>query len=182
MELKAIGQASCNLDYGGVGGYHFSWTPEMKQYASEYNVMKRPEQRERMSINNPMKDKETAKKVANKLKKPLYVGDTLYDGLIDAATAYGVTSQTFLYWLQRGYTNDKQICYYKDSPKPNPKILKPNIQPVIIDGVYYNSIASAAKAINSNASALAKALREHRTFKGHTCEYGNQQPSQTNSD
>ena len=39
-----------------------------------------------------------------------------------------------------------------------------------------------SEAINSNASALAKALREHRTFKGHTCEYGNQQPSQMNSD
>lgn len=106
----------------------------------------------------------------------------LYSGLIDASKAYDVSPQAFSYWLQRGYTNDYQVCYYDGNPKPELKILKRNIQPVIIDGIYYESIACAAKAINSNASALAKALREHRTFKGHICEYGNQQPSQTNSD
>lgn len=177
IELKAIGQATCNLDHGGSGGHHFSWTSEMRQYASEYNVMKRPEQRERMSISNPMKNREVAQKVADKQKRPLWIGETLYKGLSDAAAVYNVTSQAIFYWLQRGYSIDQKVCYYDGEEKPELNILKRNIRPVLIDGIYYESIASAAKAINSNASALAKALREHRTFKGHTCEYGNQQPS-----
>ena len=144
--------------------------------------MKRPEQKERMSKNNPMKNPETAKKVSEANKKPLWIGETLYNGLIDAAKVYNVTSSAILYWLQRGYSNDFQICYYDSESKPTPTILKRNIQPVILNGTYYPSIAAAAKATNSNASALAKALREHRTFKGYTCEYGNQQPNQTNSD
>lgn len=181
-ELKAIGQASCNLDNGGTGGHHFIWTPEMRKYASKYNVMKRPEQRERMSEDNPMKDPTVASKVSEKQKKPLWVGETLYKGLIDASNDYNVTPQAFSYWLKRGYTNDYQVCYYDGDSKPELHILKPNIQPVLIDDIYYPSIAAAARAINGNASSLAKALREHRSFKGHTCKYGNQHPSQTNSD
>lgn len=74
-ELKNIGQAVCNLDYGGKGGCHFIWTPEMKQYASEYNIMKRPEQRQRMTEQNPMKNSKIAQQVSEKLKKPLWVGE-----------------------------------------------------------------------------------------------------------
>jgi hypothetical protein len=56
-------QCSCCLMDGGYGGYSKVWTPEMKEYQSKYNPMKRLEQRERMSVNNPMKNPEIAKKV-----------------------------------------------------------------------------------------------------------------------
>ena len=56
MELKAQGQCSCNLDYGGNGGCNFVWTNEMKEYKSIYNPMKNESQKLRMSKFNPMKN------------------------------------------------------------------------------------------------------------------------------
>lgn len=180
IELKDIGQATCNLDNGGKGGVNFVWTPEMREYYSENNVMKRPEQRQRMIEQNPMKDPIISKKVADANKKPIYVGDILYDGLIDAANAYNTTSQAFSYWLKRGYTNDYKVCYYDGDTKPELHILthqSTKAKSVIIDGIYYPSVRAAAQAIGGSASSLSRAIREHRTFKGHTCEYGNQQPT-----
>lgn len=117
LELKAIGQAKCNLDYGGTGGCHFVWTDEMRQYFSDNNVMKRSEQKERMSVNNPMKNPKVSNKVREKIKRSLWIGDTRYKGLIDAAKDYGVTSTAILYWIKRGYSRDNKICYYDEEQK-----------------------------------------------------------------
>ena len=174
-ELKAIGQAQCNLDHGGKGGCHFVWTEEMKQYSSEYNVMKRPEQRERMSVKNPMKDKRISSRVFEAIKRPLWIGETQYNGIVDAARDYGVTSTAVLYWLKRGYARGNEICYYDGEQKPELKILEHGCtkrKGVIVDGIEYESIRKAAEAIGGSCSALSKALRKHETFKGHTCEYG----------
>ena len=185
LELKAIGQARCNLDYGGKGGCHFVWTEEMRQYASEYNVMKRPEQRRRASINSPMKNPSISSKVSEANKRSLWIGDTQYKGLIDAAEEYGVTSTAVLYWIKRGYSRDNKACYYDGEQEPEFQILKHGStkrKSVIVDGVEYKSIRQAAEAIGGSGSALSKALRKHETFKGHICEYGNQQPSGANFD
>ena len=65
-----------------------------------------------------MKNKEVAQKVADKQKRPLWIGETLYKGLSDAAAAYNVTSQAIFYWLQRGYSVDQKVCYYDGEEKP----------------------------------------------------------------
>ena len=184
-ELKAIGQAQCNLDHGGKGGCHFVWTEEMKQYSSEYNVMKRPEQRERMSLNNPMKNQRISNKVSELNKRSLWIGNTQYNGRVDAARDYGVTSTAVLYWLDRGYARGNEICYYDGEQKPKLKILKHGStkrKTIIVDGIEYESIRQAAEAIGGSGSALSQALRKRETFKGHICKYGNQQPSGTNFD
>ena len=175
VELKAVGQAQCNLDHGGNGGCHFVWTEEMQRYSSEYNVMKRPEQRKRMSANNPMRDKRISCKVSKANRRSLWIGNTFYDGLLDAASDYGVTSAAVLYWLKRGYARGGEVCYYDGEQKSETaKILTHSStkrKGIILDGIEDESIRRAAEVIGGNASALSKALRKHEPYKGHACEY-----------
>lgn len=176
LELKAIGQAQCNLDHGGTGGCHFVWTDEMKQYASDYNVMKHSEQKERMSTNNPMKNPRIASKVGESKKRSVWIGETHYSGLIDAANAYGVTSTAVLYWIRRGYASDNKICYYDVEQETELNTIKHGSKKrkaVIVGGVGYPSIQEAAEKIGGARSSLSKALREGEPFKGLTCKYAN---------
>ena len=117
-EYKEKGQCYCNLDNGGVGGVNFTWTPEMREYYSKYNIMKSKKQRERMSKHNPMKNKDIALKVGIKHRKPFYIGETLYNTLKEASKDYGVTIQGIKYWLKTGHNNTNELVYYENQKKP----------------------------------------------------------------
>lgn len=118
-ELKNKGLCKCNLDYGGKGGCHFIWTPEMREYYSKYNVMKSKKQRERMSKNNPMKNKEYAMKNGLKHRKPFYIGDNEFQTLDEASKYYKVKLQTIKYYLNKGHKGNEK-CYYKqDNQQPS---------------------------------------------------------------
>jgi hypothetical protein len=119
IELKEKGLCKCNLDYGGIGGCNFVWTPEMREYYSKYNVMKSEKQRNRMSKNNPMKDKKIAKIVGLKHRKPFYIGDKEFQTLDEASKYYNVTWQCIKYYLNTGHKGNKK-CYYKqDNQQPS---------------------------------------------------------------
>ena len=50
---------------------------------------------------------------------------------------------------------------------------------IIDDQYYYPTIKEAAMALGSkDSSLLCKALKTNKLYKGHKCEYANQQPSQ----
>lgn len=123
-ELKAMGQCVCNIRDGGCGGTTSWWTGDRRKEYSERNVMKSKAQRERMSKQNPMKDKEVAKRVGLKHGKP-----------------------------------------------------------VLVDGKMFDTVRKAAEYIGTSDIYLTSCLR-HRggVCKGHTCEYGNQQPSRGKAD
>lgn len=179
----SIGQCKCNLHRGGYGGEQSWWTEELRHEYSLNNVMKRPEQRQRMSTSNPMYNSKISQKVKESNMKPLYVGQKRFDGLVDAAKYYDVTSTAILYWINRGCSSNGDVCYYEGTTpnynaKPSGSFEKKS---VVIDGIYYPSINAAAVAVNGSAENLGKALREHRKFKGHECTYGNQQPSRNDS-
>ncbi len=137
--------------------------------------MKSEKQRKRMSTNNPMKDKETALKVAVSNRRKICVDNMVYASLQYVSDLYKVSPQLFLYWLQRGYTNDYKPCYYYGEKPKELKILDHSCskesKPVMIDGVIYKSIKSASKSIGCNSSYLSKALRSNKTVKGHICKY-----------
>ena len=178
---KSQGQCHCSLAKPGHGGYAAIWTEEMKQYWSQYNPMKEQHQRDSMSINNPMKNPEYAKKAGDKHKRAVIINGVYYNGAIDAAKALGVSQSLICLWCKAGGNPRGEVCHYADED-PKPYIQKKgNSQAVIIDGVWYKSILAAAKALNLPASSLTKALREGKTYKEHKCEYANQQPSQENS-
>lgn len=186
LELKLKGQCVCNIYNGGTGGTTAWWNDEYRERYSKNNVMKAISQRERMTTNNPMKDKNVSRKVAEKISRKVCIEDEIYGSLASAAASYSVSPQLFIYWLERGYTKDHKRCYYYGEQPKELKILnncgtKEKIS-VTIDGIAYESIKKAAKAVGGNDSYLSKALRKNKPYKGHICQYGNQQPSQGKSD
>ena len=117
-ELWEKGQCKANIYKGGMGGTTKWWTPELKEKYSKQNVMKSKEQRERMSINNPMKNEETKKKVIEKISKKIVIGDIIYNSIKEASKVFGVYDTAINYWLKRGYARNLQKCYYlEDKPK-----------------------------------------------------------------
>lgn len=176
------GQCSCNLMEGGTGGTSFVWTDKAKQYWSENNPMKNEEQRKRMSSQNPMYDPAIAASVGLKHRKAVIINGIQYDSASNAANALGVCEATIRAWCQRGKSPANIPCQFVKNNSLQLNADAKNKVPVLIDGIYYSSIKEASLALGMNSSTyLAKCIREHKTYKGHKCEYANQQPSQGNS-
>lgn len=180
IALKAKNQCSCNLDNGGTGGVTFVWTEEMREYKSQFNPMKDEKQRQRMSLQNPMHNPEVAKKVGlTKSKTVCYLGKEYTCKELAEHTGYQVS--TIWKWCQRGYDTDGNACYYKGEQVHGAKRTTSS-KAVLIDGVFFPSLRAAATFLGvKDTSPLCKALKENRTYKGHKCEYANQQPSEENS-
>lgn len=177
---KQMGQCQCCLAKAGTGGISSAWTDEFKQYWSEHNPMKDEKQRERMRNNNPMKNPEVAEKVRLKTSIPVIIGEKEFPSPRDAGEYYGVRKETIYSWCKRGYSKDGKPCYYTTTG-PKEYTIPPKGKPVLIDGIYYyGSIKEAASLFfkDNDSSPLCKALQTNHFYKGHKCEYANQQPSQ----
>lgn len=183
-----IGQGKASLDNGGKGGCHFIWTDAMREYQSEYNPMKRPEQRERMSNNNPMKNPEIAEKVNAQKRRPVIINGQRYDGVLEASRQLGVCDDTIIRWCKNGYDANGNICRYEDElNKDFPPFVDPNASKsllVYVDDILFPSIKAAAKYYNFSYVSFSKKLKENNgqiKYKNHICKYANQQPSQENN-
>ena len=179
---KSIGQCKCNLDNGGKGGCNFIWTPEMKEYYSKYNVMKNEKQRKRMSKENPMKNKEIAKKVGIKHRKPFYIGNKLFQTLEEASKFYNCSIHVIKYWLKVGH-NQKELCFYKNEKPINYDFSKNhhivnNIK-VIYDNKEYNSLKDLSKVLNIKYTTLHKYFKQNKPINNKMIYLwqDNQQPS-----
>ena len=165
IELKKNGQCFCNLDNGGTGGVNFIWTEEMRAYKSVYN---------------PMKDELIAKKVGIKHRKIV-----IYQGkettCQEIAQRTGMHVATIQNWCKRGYDTDGNSCYYKENYiSANKKTT--NSKGVLIDGQFFPSLRAACCFLGiKDTSPLCRALKSGKKYKGHFCEYANQQPSEMNS-
>ena len=137
---KEKGQCFCNLAPCGKGGCHFPLTQEMKKYWSKNNPMKAKEQRERMKNNNPMYDKEIAKKNGLAHKRPVSINGITYDSRIEASKIYGVSETTISDWCKKGVNSKGEKCFFPDGQIRGSK----KGTPIVIDGQYYSSIAVGA--------------------------------------
>ena len=180
IELKAQNQCFCNIDDGGKGGLSFIWTDDMRTYKSQYNPMKEDEQRQRMSKYNPMYNPEIVQKVVQKTSKTVcYLGQEYTCKELADKTGYQIT--TIWKWCQRGYDTNGNPCHYKGEEKHTTKKTTCS-KGVLIDGQYFSSLRAAADFLGvKDTSPLCKALKANKNYKGHKCEYANQQPSQMNS-
>lgn len=179
--LKQQGQCSCNLDNGGAGGLNFSWTEEMRLDKSLHNPMKEERQRERMRKKNPMYDSEVRDKVV-KTKTAIVLlgeGESLEETTApEMAKRFGISASAVYAWIKKGRTSQGIPCRYKIPPKKrnfSPK-------PVLIDGQYFSSCAKASEFLGeTHSNGLIRALKNGYTeYRGHKCEYANQQPSSMN--
>lgn len=181
IELKVQGQCSCNLDNGGTGGVNFIWTPEMREYKSIHNPMKDEAQKERMRLHNPMYDKKISEKVGkSKTKVVCYQGKETT--CREIANEKRLHIETVYDWCKRGYDTNGNSCYYKgEYAAPNRKITCSKA--ILIDGNWFPSLRAGANFLGvKDTSPLSRALKTTHKYKGHICEYANQQPSDTNSD
>lgn len=181
VELKAQNQCFCNLDNGGTGGVNFIWTPEMRKYKSIYNPMKEKKQRERMSFHNPMYNKKISEKVG-KANSKIVCYQNRETTCREIANEKNIHIATVQRWCKRGYDTDGNSCYYKgEYVAPNKKIT--SSKAILIDGNWFPSLRAGADFLGvKDTSPLCKALKTTHKYKGHICEYANQQPSDTNSD
>lgn len=129
-ELKTIGQCVCNIHDGGLGGTVDSWTEEKRERYSKYNVMKSKKQRKRMSINNPMKNKEVAINVGKKHRKAVFVNGIFFDS-IKAGANYIGTSDIYLTHCLR---HRNGICFNLKCEYANQQPSQENINNSILKG------------------------------------------------
>lgn len=180
-ELKARGECFCNLDDGGTGGVNFVWTGEMRAYQSANNPMKRQDQKQRMSKNNPMKNSSVAERVSAKKMRAVFIKGMYFRSIKSAGEYFGKVPEQIQQWCKRGYDSDKQPCRYADEEQKTPEIKTTNSKKVVIDGVIFPSVRSAAAHFEVCPETIIRAIKSNRTFCGHTCKYDDQQPSQGNS-
>lgn len=177
LELKANGQCKCNLDNGGKGGLNFVWTDEMRKYKSENNPMKSTSQRARMSINNPMKNKEVVQKVAKKKCRSVIIEDIYFESVKAASIYYKVFDTEVINWCKRGYDRNKKPCRYTDEEQKDFTLKTTNSKKVIIDDKVFNSVREGAQYIGVCSETLIRAIKHNRKCKKYIVKYGNQQPS-----
>lgn len=113
-ELKQNDMCKANIHIGGAGGSGEYWTDELRQEYSENNVMKRPEQRLRMSINNPMKDPEVANNVNSQKKISVFYGDRIFNSVKEACDFLNISIGTFNIWCIEGHDSNQIPCGYID--------------------------------------------------------------------
>lgn len=173
-ELWKLGQCQANIYKGGFGGTINWWTPELREKYSKENVMKSKIQRQRMSINNPMKNKEVAKKVGEKHRKPFYINDILFNTIKSASKQYNVSESTICYWLKVGYNNKKELVYYVGTEKPiinfstNNHIT--NAQKVKYNNKEYISVKELSKELNVNYTTLYNYYKNNKPYNNKYIE------------
>lgn len=173
-KLKNIGQYDCNLDNGGKGGIKFIWTPEMRKYYSKYNVMKSIKQRERMSKNNPMKNKKISQKVAKAKSRLVIIENKLFSSLKEAGKYYKVFPTEIQYWCKRGYDRNKQPCRYADEKQKEFVLKTTNSKKVIVDDKIFNSVREASNYLGVWSESIIRSIKNNKPCKGHICKYDNQ--------
>lgn len=176
---KGIGQCQCCLMDGGYGGYSKIWSKEMKKYWSEYNPMKDEKQRERMSVDNPMKDSNIASIVGEKHKRAVVINGIKYNSVYEAAKANNVYDATIIRWCNRGYNTNGNPCRYENEKQKSFTIQKTSSKKILVDKeLLFNSLREAANFFGvKDTSPLCRALKTNKPYHNHIVEYANQQPS-----
>lgn len=187
-KYQTFGECEANLYKGGAGGYKSQWTQEMKDYLSEYNPMYELENRMNNHLNSPMYNPEIVKKCVLAHNYQVVIDGITYISMAEASRQLNLAPGTIGLWVRRGYSKKKNPCYLlnneRDIALKATYIQKThhNAKAIIIDDIEYPTISAAAKAIGGRAECLSKNLLAGKTtYKGHTCRYADQQPSQENN-
>lgn len=173
-ELWNMGQCCCNIYKGGLGGTVEWWTEERKQYYSEHNVMKNEKQRKRMSVNNPMKNKEIAKKVNSKNCRPVIINGVEYKSVIDVCQKYNVSYATVNKWCEKGINNLFEPCRYKDEEQVvfvGKRYNKGGSKSVIYNGKKYESPIDLSIELSISKFVVYRWCKKGFDDNGSPCRY-----------
>ena len=174
VELKSKKLAKANLDNGGNGGVNFAWTDEMREYKSIYNPMKRKEQRIRMSMNNPMKNKAVQNKVKRSHQIAVIIDGKEYASIIEAQKSLNVCHDTITKWCKKGITIDGKLCKYKDGEQvifEGSRYNKGGCRKVNYNGKIYESPIDVARELGLHNSTVCVWAKKGFSPKGIVCKY-----------
>ena len=181
-ELKKIGLAKANLNYGGNGGVASIWTKEMRARMSINNPMKAEEQKIRMSLFNPMKDPKVAEKVGKKHAKIVIYQDKEWY-VKDLVPILNASVSSIQQYAKKGYTPKGELCYYKINGKSKEPFVNKSKKPIQVDDIIFGSVIEAANYLGIKPTTLSTYLsKKISRCKKHYISYANQQPSRENSD
>lgn len=176
VQLKSIGQCSCNIQAGGYGGDVASWDDDKRRHYSEHNVMKQDKQRERMSINNPMKNKDVAMRVGKTKHKPVIIGNKRFETVFDAKEHYHVCYPTVKNWCKKGINPFGELCRYESEAQHYYKLTRYNsggMKGVTYLGKHYEAAIDLAKATNHTQGTITSWCKRGFDPDGNPCRYDN---------
>lgn len=183
-EYKEKKECVCNKIPGGNGGGASinvkmkRWTTEEKEKYSKNNVMKSENQRKRMSINNPMRNKKIAKRVGEYHKKKYLIDNVQYNSLKEIAQKYERCKDTISKWILKGET-----IYGEKITRLSEKNSNGNNKTVQYKGNTYSSIREASIKLNITIPKIKKYIKQGFDEENNKfIIYDNQKPSQMKDD
>ena len=108
-------------------------------------------------------------------KRIIYDG-VVYDCQRDVCKKFGFASSTLSKYAKRGYTDEGIECRFEAADRVQEFVPHTGCRPIIIDNVPYDSIKAASEITGLDLRGIKYALRHSGIYKGHNCEYANQQP------
>ena len=175
-ELWNIGQCCCNIYKGGLGGTIDWWTDEKRKWYSDNNVMKNENQRIRMSINNPMKNKEIASRVHEKNSRKVIINQKEFNSVLDVCKQYNVCYEVVKNWCKKGINPFGEQCRYKDEEQVVFNGKRYNIgscKSLTYLSKHYESPLDLAKELNITKSRVYKWCKRGFDDNGNSCRYDN---------
>lgn len=142
-----------------------------------YGEMCRYEDAEQVVFSGKRYNKGTSKAMT-------YLGKA-YESPVDCANDLKMSLSTLYSYLKRGFDLKGNPCRYKTDNRElifeNPFKGKP-ARAVIVNGIRYESVEEASKALNIAKTTIYAYLQGRRKGKTYNCAYDNQQPSRGNTD
>lgn len=108
-------------------------------------------------------------------KRVVYNGK-VYECQKDICRKFGFSASTLSKYIHRGYTDDGIECRFESAQPVLQYMPYTGARPVLIDDILYPSIKNASEQTNLYAQGIQYALKHSGLYKGHKCEYANQQP------
>ena len=173
-ELWELNQCVCNINSGGKGGTTNWWTDEKRQWYSTHNVMKSLKQRERMSTNNPMKNKEVALKVNQKNSKPIIINNKEYKSITDVCEKYNTSHDVVQNWCKKGINSFGETCRYKDKEQINfngKRYNKGSCKPITYMGKTYESPLDLSEELKISKYITYRWCKKGFDDEGNPCRY-----------
>lgn len=169
------GQCKANINKGGAGGTISWWTPELRKQYSEKNVMKSEKQRERMSINNPMKKQEVQDKVKQYTQKSVSINNICYESVSEAANKYDTDSGTIRHWCLKGYNHLMEPCRYTNEEQKeydkSKRYNKGGCRPIQYKDEIYEAAIDVANKLGINATIVGRWAKKGFDQDGNICQY-----------
>lgn len=174
IELKSKNQCVCNIYDGGTGGTTSWWTDEKKEWYSKHNCMKSEEQRKRMSLFNPMKNKEISNKVNEKNKRKVIINGEKYSSVLEVCKKYNVCYPTIKNWCKKGFNPYGELCRYEDEEQVIPtskNYTNHKTRKIIYKNNEYESAKELSKELNISKNVVYNWCRKGFDNDGNQCRF-----------